>query len=121
MRDRLDGAATLSHSSFSPSLNCTVTDTACCCLPRSHVQVSFGVFESEEDAARQYDRALILEKVRPGVSLGMTVCVLVWLRPVQPPACPLRAAPLLPTHPLTHPPHSRCLKGPVCQDQLPHP
>jgi hypothetical protein len=25
-------------------------------------QVSFGVFESEEEAARQYDRALILEK-----------------------------------------------------------
>lgn len=28
------------------------------------VQVSFGVFESEEEAARQYDRALILEKGR---------------------------------------------------------
>jgi hypothetical protein len=26
--------------------------------------VSFGVFEGEEDAARQYDRALILEKGR---------------------------------------------------------
>jgi hypothetical protein len=30
------------------------------------VQVSFGVFETEEDAARQYDRALILEKGRSG-------------------------------------------------------
>ena len=28
------------------------------------LQVSFGVFEGEEDAARQYDRALILEKGR---------------------------------------------------------
>ena len=27
-------------------------------------QVSFGVYETEEEAARQYDRALILEKGR---------------------------------------------------------
>lgn len=32
--------------------------------PPPYTQVSFGVFETEEDAARQYDRALILEKVR---------------------------------------------------------
>ena len=41
------------------------------CPPPAHtfltnpcLQVSFGVFEGEEDAARQYDRALILEKGR---------------------------------------------------------
>ena len=34
------------------------------CLPLPAAQVSFGVFETEEDAARQYDRALVLEKVR---------------------------------------------------------
>ena len=45
-------------------------------LPRSHLftwcaatkppplQVSFGIFDLEADAARQYDRALILEKGR---------------------------------------------------------
>lgn len=31
-------------------------------------QVSFGIFETEEEAARQYDRALILEKGRPAKS-----------------------------------------------------
>ena len=46
-----------------------LTPPACSCLPCSapplpYLQVSFGVFEGEEDAARQYDRALILEKGR---------------------------------------------------------
>ena len=30
------------------------------------VQVSFGVFETEEEAAQQYDRALVIEKGRSG-------------------------------------------------------
>lgn len=28
------------------------------------VQVSFGIFDTEDEAARQYDRALVLEKGR---------------------------------------------------------
>ena len=34
------------------------------CWRAGGLQVSFGVFESEDEAARQYDRALILEKGR---------------------------------------------------------
>lgn len=30
------------------------------------MQVSFGVFETEEEAAQQYDRALVIEKGRSG-------------------------------------------------------
>ncbi len=43
---------------------CSYLDPYLTAVPSS--QVSFGVFETEEDAARQYDRALILEKVRRG-------------------------------------------------------
>lgn len=58
-----------------PARGCAWLDPSCprlpspALLPHTHPppQVSFGVFETEEDAARQYDRALILEKVGSGV------------------------------------------------------
>ena len=37
------------------------------------LQVSFGVFETEECAGRQYDRALILEKGRSGKQITHSV------------------------------------------------
>ncbi len=36
----------------------------CQCTRQAPLQVSFGIFDLEADAARQYDRALILEKGR---------------------------------------------------------
>lgn len=49
------------HSLF---IRCAAVPCSAAPRCRSNPQVSFGVFESEEAAARQYDRALILEKVR---------------------------------------------------------
>lgn len=40
------------------------------------LQVSFGVFDSEEGAARQYDRALILEKAGRAGCLGYVLWLL---------------------------------------------
>lgn len=36
----------------------------------SNLQVSFGVFETEEEASQQYDRALVVEKGRSGSLIG---------------------------------------------------
>lgn len=78
--------------------------------PSPAAQVSFGVFETEEDAARQYDRALILEKVctlrcarcaaadRPEGHLAPCASLRCTLgRPTScPPPCPHQLPPTMP-------------------------